>query len=123
MKPLPKMKPPLTFSMILAACLAFSACRSRVVHVNLVNTSLQPLYTITVDYPGASFGVNQLNPGKTYQYPIKPQDTGALKIQFTDANGHTHNVSGPELHQNDEGMLDVKLDQEKAVAKLQAGAH
>jgi len=109
---------PLNLCVILAATLALPGCRSRVVRVNLINTSPQPLYTIVVDYPGATFGVNRLDPGKTYQYPIKPQETGVLKIQFADANGHTHNASGPELHQNDEGAVEVKLDQGKAVAKL-----
>ncbi len=108
----------LKLSLLLAASLAVMGCRSRVVRVNLINTSAQPLYTIVVDYPGATFGVNQLDPGKTYQYPIKPQDTGPLKIQFTDANGHSHNASGPELHQNDEGTIEVKLDQDRAVAQL-----
>lgn len=108
----------LKICIILAVCV-FAGCRSRVVVVNLVNTSSQPLYTIVVDYPGATFGVNQLNPGKTYQYAIKPQNAGKLKIQFADANGHNHKYVGPELHLNDEGALQVKLGQENAVASLQ----
>jgi hypothetical protein len=59
-------------------------CRSHVLSVNLTNISQQPVSTIIVDYPGATFGKEQLGPGKTYQYAIKPQDTGPLKIQFTD---------------------------------------
>ncbi|HEX7285721.1 MAG TPA: hypothetical protein VF532_06030 [Candidatus Angelobacter sp.] len=99
---------------LLAAALG---CRSRVVRVELVNTSPQPLYTIVVDYPGATFGVNQLAPGKTYQYTIKPQETGALKIQFADAGGQTHSFSGPALHPNDEGSIRVALTQASASAE------
>ena len=107
-------------SAILLAALALgtAGCRSHVVTVNLINTSQQPVTTIVVDYPGATFGKNQLDPGKTYLYPVKPLETGPLKIQFADANGKMHTALGPELHKNDEGLVEVRFDQEKAVAKL-----
>ena len=114
---------PLKLFVILAVSVTVMGCRSRVVLVKLINTSPQPLYTIVVDYPGATFGVNQLDPGKTYQYAIKPQNTGKLKIQFTDASGHTHNTSGPELHQDDEGTVDIRLSQEAADADAHSVLH
>ena len=109
------------FSLILlvTAALATTGCRSHVVKVNLINVSQRPVTTIVVDYPGATFGKNQLDPGKTFLYPVKPLETGPLKIQFADANGKTHTALGPELHKDDEGMVEVRFDQEKAVAKLQ----
>lgn len=107
--------------LLLAVALLACGCRSRVVYVELTNVSPKPLYTITVDYPGATFGVNRLDAGKSYRYAIKPQETGPLKIQFTDANGKTHNYKGLELHKNDEGSAEVKLDQEKAEATLRLG--
>jgi len=108
-------------SAILLAALSLSplGCRSHVVKVNLINVSQQPVTTIVVDYPGATFGKNQLDPGKTYLYPVKPLETGPLKIQFADANGKMHTALGPELHKNDDGLVEVRFDQEKAVAKLQ----
>ena len=106
---------------LLLLCCTIVGCRSRVVRVNLVNTSAQPITVVTVDYPGASFGVEQLNPGKTFLYPIKPQETGPLKIQFTDANGHSHNFTGPTLNKNDEGSLEIRLDQQGATARLSLG--
>jgi hypothetical protein len=96
---------------------ALLGCRSRVVRVELTNTSPQPLYTIVVDYPGATFGVNQLAPGKSYHYAIKPQETGPLKIQFNDAAGASHSYSGPTLHQNDEGSVRVALTQASVSAE------
>jgi len=107
-------------SAILLAALALgtTGCRSHVVKVNLINISQQPVTTIVVDYPRATFGKNQLDPGKTYLYPVKPLETGPLKIQFADANGKTHTALGPELHKNDDGLVEVRFDQEKAVAKL-----
>ena len=115
----------LSISAILLAALplATTGCRSHVVKVNLINVSQQPVTTIIIDYPGASFGKNQLDPGKTFIYPVKPVETGPLKIQFADANGKTHTTLGPELHKNDEGMVEVRFDQEKAVAKLQLMNH
>jgi hypothetical protein len=104
---------------LLTFLLFATGCRSRVVYVTLINTSRQPLYTITVDYPGATFGVNRLDAGKSYRYAIKPLDTGPLKIQFMDAAGKMHSYSGLELHKNDEGAAEVKLDQEKTEARLQ----
>jgi hypothetical protein len=104
--------------LLLAVALLACGCRSRVVYVELTNVSRKPLYTITVDYPGATFGVNRLEAGKSYRYAIKPQETGPLKIQFADAAGNMHNYKGLELHKNDEGSADVKLDQEKAEASL-----
>lgn len=108
---------PLKLFVILAVSVTVMGCRSRVVLVKLLNTSPQPLYTIVVDYPGATFGVNQLDPGKTYQYAIKPQNTGKLKIQFTDARGASHSFTGPVLHTNDEGSVRVTLTQASASAE------
>jgi hypothetical protein len=102
---------------LLSALAAATGCRSRVVQITLVNASQQPLSTIVVDYPRATFGVNQLDPGKTYSYPIKPLDTGPLKIQFADAAGHSHTYTGPALHKNDEGTVTVTLTQAAATAE------
>ena len=109
------------FAILLAAALplATTGCRSHVVKVNLINVSQQPVTTIVIDYPGATFGKNLLDPGKTFMYPVKPVETGPLKIQFADANGKMHTSLGPELHKDDEGLLEIRFDQEKAVAKLQ----
>ena len=94
---------------VLLLAIAALGCRSRVIQVTLINTSTQPITTIVVDYPGATFGVNQLAAGKSFRYRIKPQETGPLKIQFTDAAGHDHTSTGPALHKNDEGALTVRL--------------
>jgi hypothetical protein len=102
---------------LLSTFAALAGCRSRVVQVTLINASRQPLSTIVVDYPGATFGVNQLDPGKTFRYRIKPQDTGPLKVQFADADGHNHTYTGPTVHKNDEGAISLQLTQEAATAE------
>lgn len=110
------------FSLVLLTLATVVGCRSRVVEVTLVNTSQLPLSIIVVDYPGATFGVNQLAPSATYHYAIKPQNTGALKIQFTDAQGQNHTYTGPELHKNDEGGITVRLTQDSAISETYLSA-
>lgn len=107
---------------LLLMCAALAGCRSRVIQVTLINSSAQPVSIIVVDYPGATFGVNQLAPNATYRYAIKPQNTGSLKIQFTDAQGQSHTYTGPELHKNDEGGITVRLTQDKAMSETYLSA-
>lgn len=102
---------------LFAALTLLVGCRSRVVNVKLINTSQKPLSIIVVDYPTATFGVDKLEPGATYQYPIKLLGTGPLNIQFTDADGHNHTYTGPALHKNDEGSVTVQLTQNSASAQ------
>jgi hypothetical protein len=95
----------------LLAILLAAGCRSRVIRVSVINTSTQPISTIIVDYPDATFGVNVLVPGKTFQYVIKPTGTGPVKVQFTDATGANHTATGPTVRKGDEGMMQIKLTQ------------
>ena len=89
-------------------------CRSHVIQVTLINTSTQPVSNIIVDYPGAAFGKNILAPGDVYHYVIKPVESGALKIQFTNAQGKSCSVSGPIVQKEQEGSIEIKLNQESA---------
>src|SRR5215471_10508036 len=101
---------------VLTAVFAMAGCRSRVIKVNLINTSTAPVKTIIVDYPSATFGKDKLAPNETFSYAIKPLESGPLKVQFTDANGHGHAYIGPTLRPGGEGSIDVRLDQNGAVA-------
>jgi len=95
--------------------IAAAGCRSRVVKVDLINTSTEPVKTIIVDYPSATFGKDNLAPGETFSYAIKPLETGPLKLQFTDAKGAIHTYSGLTLHKDDDGSIAVKIEQNQAV--------
>jgi hypothetical protein len=101
---------------VLVILVVAAGCRSRVIRVQLINSSSQPVSTIIVDYPGATFGVNSLAPGRTFLYVIKPLETGPLKVQFTNARGVGHSYSGPTLHKNQEGTIEIKLTQDFASA-------
>ena len=105
----------LTIPLLTILVLSLAGCRSRVVKVSLTNISAEPVSTIIVDYPTATFGKNKLAPRETFSYGIKPLETGMLKVQFTDAKGAIHSYSGTTLHKDDEGTLDVKIGQNGAV--------
>lgn len=97
------------------AVAVLTGCRSHVVKVNLINASTEPVSTIIVDYPTATFGKDKLAPGETFSYTIKPLEKGALKIQFTDNKGNIHTYNGVALHKNDDGWINVKFQQTFAV--------
>jgi hypothetical protein len=103
-------------ALVLMLVLAATGCRSRVIRVSLTNTSELPLSAIVVDYPSATFGVNTLAPGKTFEYTIKPVNSGALKIQFTNANGKVHAVTGPDVKKGQEGTIAIRINQDSASA-------
>jgi hypothetical protein len=97
-------------------------CRAHMVTIKLINSSGQSISTIIVDYPSATFGKDKLAPGETFSSPVKLTDNGPLKVQFTDANGGNHTYVGPTLHRNQEGSIDIKLDQNRAVAEMNIAA-
>jgi hypothetical protein len=103
------------FALLLVAFLA--GCRAHMVTIKLVNTSAEPLSTIIVDYPSATFGKDKLAPGETFSSPVKLTDDGPLKVQFTDANGRNHSYTGPMLHKSEEGSIEIRFDQNSAVAE------
>jgi hypothetical protein len=103
--------------------IALAGCRAHVVKITLTNTGAQPLRTIIVDYPSATFGKDVLAPGATFSYAIKPIETGPLKIQFTNATGVIQTYLYPALHKDDDGSIEVSLNQNGAVAVVKLGGH
>jgi hypothetical protein len=101
---------------------ALAGCRSHVIRVTVINVSSQPVTTIVIEYPGASFGINSLAPGKEFPYTIKPTETGMLKVQFTDAAGKEHRASAGQLQKNDEGAITLRLTQDSVVADTKLAA-
>lgn len=99
--------------------IVLSGCgHSHVIQVTVTNTSKEKISNIAIDYPEATFGINILDPGKTYQYKIKPTATGALKIEFLNSRAVDHVSAGPVVHKNDEGSIEIKLTQDSATSEL-----
>jgi hypothetical protein len=111
-----------TPSLLLALLLiAFAGCtHSHVIQVTVTNISTEKLSTIVIDYPEATFGINSLEPGKSFQYRIKPTGAGTLKIEFRNARGIDHVSSGPVVHKNDEGSIEIKLMQDGGVSEMKS---
>lgn len=63
---------------LLAGC----TFQSNVIHVTLVNAGTAEARNIEVRYPGATFGVASLPPGKTFEYRVKPFHDGAVDIEY-----------------------------------------
>ncbi|HET9838034.1 MAG TPA: hypothetical protein VFR84_07350 [Candidatus Angelobacter sp.] len=98
--------------------LALTGCPAHMLTIRLVNTSPQPIATIIVDYPSATFGKDRLAPAETFSSPVKITDAGPLKVQFTDAQGAIHTYTGLKLHPNQEGSIEIKLTQSSASIDL-----
>lgn len=109
---------PRLFAVALPLLLLATGCGSHVINVRLVNESSQTVSTIIIDYPSATFGVNTLAPGQNFRYRLMPSDSGPLKIQFTNAQGVRHNVTGPVVRKNQEGSLEIHFTQDSATATL-----
>ena len=93
-----------------------TGCRSHVIKVIVINSSTEKISNVVIDYPGATFGISSLAPDKTFLYTIKPNDSGPLKIQFANAHGTDRNATGPVVHKNDEGSVEIRLTQDGATS-------
>ncbi|HZU33993.1 MAG TPA: hypothetical protein VFB79_22965 [Candidatus Angelobacter sp.] len=107
----------ISIAVMVGFLIALAGCRAHVVKLNLINTSTQPVKTIIVDYPNATFGKDKLAPGETFSYTIKPLDTGMIHVQFTDATGTVHTYTGTTLHKGSRGEIEVNLNQSGVVVK------
>ncbi|HEY2114132.1 MAG TPA: hypothetical protein VGJ51_03535 [Candidatus Angelobacter sp.] len=99
---------------VLVFVIAMAGCRAHVVKISLTNTSTEPIKTIIVDYPTATFGKDTLAPRETYFSLVKPVDKGPIKVRFTDAQGTTHTYQSIALQLGDDGSVDIKLTQTSA---------
>jgi hypothetical protein len=100
----------------LLLCLFAAGCRSAFISATITNHSGEPLSLIEVDYPSASFGLGSLAPDGQFHYRFKIQGSGPIKMQFTDAAGKAHNVSGPDMAEGDDGTLEVTIGSSKDVS-------
>lgn len=64
--------------LLLAGC----TFQSHVINVTLVNKGPVEARNVEFRYPGGSFGVAAIAPGKSYEYRIKPFYNGAVEVEF-----------------------------------------
>jgi hypothetical protein len=92
-----------------AAAVALAGCHSRHVETTIENRTGEPVQLLEVDYPSASFGENTLPPGGEFHYRIQIQGHGAVKVQYTRADGRPVQITGPQLTEGQEGRLEIVL--------------
>ena len=98
---------------IIFSAIAFvlAGCRSHFVDVIVLNKGDGPVRNLQVDYPSASFGVSQIDPGQQFHYRFKIVGAGTAKVSFTDPDGHSHQNSGFNLREGQEGAMTISLFQ------------
>ena len=103
----------------LSLCLGLSACHSPYVETSIINHTGGTARLIEVDYPGGSFGTQQIAEGATYRYHFKILDSaGPVKITYTGKDGKTHTATGPVLDEGQQGDLSITIDADGQVAWL-----
>jgi hypothetical protein len=84
-------------------------CKSPYVNATVKNDTGAEVTLVEVDYPSASFGRDVLAAGATYPYRFKIIGSGATKVLWTDAERKQHTSAGPELHERQQGQLEITL--------------
>jgi len=105
--PLPKLIARCTLAAIAFA--ALTGCHSHYISMQVHNASGHPITLLEVDYPSASFGADTLADGADYNYRFKILGDGPTKLLWTDAAQQNHTVSGPNLHEGQEGTLNATI--------------
>jgi hypothetical protein len=93
----------------LAALTAVCGCKSAWVQATVVNDEDTPVNLVEVNYPGGTFGVQNIAPHSTFHYRFHILTDDQVEVDFTDAAGHTQDVKGPELEQGEEGTLRIDI--------------
>jgi hypothetical protein len=90
-----------------AVLLVLSGCHSAFIDATVSNRTSAAIALIEVDYPTASFGTENLAPGKDFHYRFKVLGSGPLKVVYTDFTRQEKHTDGPSLQEGDEGPLAI----------------
>jgi hypothetical protein len=96
-------------ALVLPLLAGAAGCRSYMVRVSVVNRTGETANLIEVDYPSASFGIDTLAAGAVYHYRLTLLDEGPLKVEYTDADRHKHEATGPTVEEKQQGTLEIDL--------------
>lgn len=92
-----------------AALAALTGCHSYHIDTTIENRTGGAVKQIEVDYPSASFGADTIAAGADFHYRFQVQDSGPIKVDYTEADGRTATATGPTLAQGQEGRLEIIL--------------
>jgi hypothetical protein len=93
----------------LATLAAVCGCKSAWVQATVVNDEDTAVSLVEVDYPGGSFGVQNIAPHSSFRYRFHILTDDRVEVGFTDATGHAQEVKGPEMEQGEEGTLRIDI--------------
>ena len=85
------------------------ACHSYHVDTTIENRTGGAVRLLEVDYPSASFGTDSIAAGADFHYRFQVQGNGPVKVQYTAADGHAVQITGPTLADRQEGQLEIVL--------------
>jgi hypothetical protein len=96
-----------------AACLvliiSLTGCHSYRIDATVENRTGGTITQLEVDYPSASFGANSLATDAVFHYRFQVRGTGPVTVQYSGADGRQVQITGPTLHEKQEGRLDIVL--------------
>jgi hypothetical protein len=96
-------------ALVFLGFLAVAGCHSYHVDTTVENRTGMAVKLLEVDYPSASFGTGQLDPGAVYSYQMQFRNSGSLKVSYTAADGHQVSIDGPHVAEKQEGRLQIVL--------------
>jgi hypothetical protein len=96
-------------ALVPAALLAASACHSAHIDTTIENRTGGPVQLLEVDYPSASFGADTIASGAVFHYRFQVLGSGPLKISYTNGSDKQVQITGPTLHQGQQGQLKIVL--------------
>jgi hypothetical protein len=97
-----------TFRIAIASLVcAAVGCHSAVISATISNRRPTPVTLIEVDYPSASFGIQNLNPGEDYHYRLKVIGKGPMTLHWSEPSRKDQKVSGPIVREGDDGTLTI----------------
>lgn len=95
-----------TSSIFLILC---AGCRSHQIMITVENHTGKEIQLLEVDYPSASFGEDSMAAGQVVHYSIQVRDSGPVKVQYMTPDHHQPQMTGPTLHEKEEGKLQIVL--------------
>jgi hypothetical protein len=107
----------------LAAALLLAGCQSPWVQATVTNDQDTPINLVEVNYPGGSFGIQNIAPHATFHYRFHILLNDKVEVDFTDATRHNHTVKGPQLDQGEAGTLGIAIEPNNTVLWTPALAH
>jgi len=92
-----------------AVLMLVAGCHSYHIEATIENHTGSTITLLEVDYPSASFGADTLAAEGVFHHRIQTRGSAPLTVQYTAAHGHTVQIKGPTLYEQQEGSLDIVL--------------